>query len=86
MRGLSFVRSPMEVSADDVREGDATGGAALGLLGLMTGLSEEHWCAGWTQWIWQGARHRSPTDLASPLVGGMPRLVDMGSRRSIRRP
>lgn len=22
-------------------------GAALGLLGLMTGLSEEHWCAGW---------------------------------------
>lgn len=22
-------------------------GAALGLLGLMTGLSEEHWCSGW---------------------------------------
>ncbi len=22
-------------------------GAAIGLLALMTGLSEEHWCAGW---------------------------------------
>jgi hypothetical protein len=27
--------------------GDAAEGAALGLLGLMTGISEEYWCAGW---------------------------------------
>lgn len=33
--------------ANDVRCGDASEGAALGLLGLMTGLSEEFWCAGW---------------------------------------
>jgi hypothetical protein len=25
----------------------AAEGAALGLLGLMSGISEEHWCAGW---------------------------------------
>jgi hypothetical protein len=29
---------------------DSTGeGAALGLLGLMTGLSEEHYCAAWVE-------------------------------------
>lgn len=33
--------------ADDVRCGDAFEGAALGLLGLMTGISEEFWCVGW---------------------------------------
>ncbi len=33
--------------ADEVRCGDASEGAALGLLGLMTGMSEEFWCAGW---------------------------------------
>lgn len=33
--------------AGEVRCDDASEGAALGLLGLMTGLSEEFWCAGW---------------------------------------
>jgi hypothetical protein len=33
---------PNEVSCSDTAEG-----AALGLLGLMTGISEEYWCAGW---------------------------------------
>lgn len=32
--------------ANDVRCSDAAEGAALGLLGLMTGISEEYWCAG----------------------------------------
>lgn len=32
---------------DEIRCGDATEGAALGLLALMTGISEEFWCAGW---------------------------------------
>lgn len=47
MNGHGFGGGPIEFAADDVREGDAVGGAALGLLGLMTGLSEENWCAGW---------------------------------------
>lgn len=34
-------------NTDDVRCGAADEGAALGLLGLMTGISEEFWCAGW---------------------------------------
>jgi hypothetical protein len=29
------------------RSDTAAEGAALGLLGLMTGISEEYWCAGW---------------------------------------
>jgi hypothetical protein len=33
---------PNNVFCDDAEEG-----AALGLLGLMTGISEEYWCAGW---------------------------------------
>ncbi len=33
--------------ADTVRCGDTEEGAALGLLALMTGISEEFWCAGW---------------------------------------
>ncbi len=35
-------------------------GAALGLLGLMTGISEEYWCAGWMSGLefslWQAAQ------------------------------
>jgi hypothetical protein len=31
----------------DVRGGDAAHGAELGLLALMTGISEEHYFAGW---------------------------------------
>jgi hypothetical protein len=31
----------------DERCETAAEGAALGLLGLMSGISEEYWCAGW---------------------------------------
>lgn len=34
--------NPNDVFCDGADEG-----AALGLLGLMTGISEENWCAGW---------------------------------------
>lgn len=34
-------------TTEDAFCGDASEGAALGLLGLMTGISEEFWCAGW---------------------------------------
>jgi hypothetical protein len=34
---------------DCIRCDDAAEGAALGLLGLMTGISEECWCAGWME-------------------------------------
>jgi len=34
--------NPNDVFCDTAEEG-----AALGLLGLMTGISEENWCAGW---------------------------------------
>ena len=33
--------------ADADEAGDASEGAAVGLMALMAGLSEEHWCAGW---------------------------------------
>jgi hypothetical protein len=32
---------------DKVRCDDAADGARLGLLGVMTGISEDHWSAGW---------------------------------------
>lgn len=32
---------------NDTRCDTVSEGAALGLLGLMTGISEEFWCAGW---------------------------------------
>lgn len=35
------------VDPDDCLCGGPDEGAALGLLGLMTGISEENWCAGW---------------------------------------
>ena len=47
MKAIKYGRGPTEISPDQVAEDDAAGGAALGLLGLMTGLSEENWCAGW---------------------------------------
>jgi hypothetical protein len=38
-------------------------GAALGLLGLMTGLSEEYFCAGWIKdleyWLWRAVSNQS---------------------------
>lgn len=37
----------ISVNPDDVCCDLAEEGAALGLLGLMTGISEEFWCAGW---------------------------------------
>lgn len=33
--------------AEEIRCCDTAEGAALGLLGLMTGISEEYYCAGW---------------------------------------
>ncbi|MFM9849103.1 MAG: hypothetical protein ACKVP3_18305 [Hyphomicrobiaceae bacterium] len=38
-----------EMSPRDAFCGTANEGAALGLLALMTGISEEAWCAGWMQ-------------------------------------
>lgn len=39
--------APIPIDPNDVFCDLAEEGAALGLLGLMTGLSEEHWCASW---------------------------------------
>jgi hypothetical protein len=38
---------PIPVDADLCFCSTAQEGAALGLLGLMTGISEQNWCAGW---------------------------------------
>lgn len=35
------------IDPDSINCGLAEEGAALGLLGMMLGLSEEFWCAGW---------------------------------------
>lgn len=35
------------IDPNEVRCCDTAEGAAVGLLGLMTGISEEYWCAGW---------------------------------------
>lgn len=40
-------KGPLPVDPDEIRCDLASEGAALGLLGLMTGISEESWCAGW---------------------------------------
>lgn len=37
----------IENDPNDIHCGLAEEGAALGLLGLMKGISEEFWCAGW---------------------------------------
>lgn len=37
----------IECDPNDLLGSDIEGGAAAGLLGLMAGLSEEHWAAGW---------------------------------------
>src|ERR1051325_11236160 len=36
----------MDISPGEICD-TAAEGAALGLLGLMSGISEEYWCAGW---------------------------------------
>lgn len=37
--------------ANSIRCDDTSEGAAIGLLGMMTGISEENWCAGWMSGI-----------------------------------
>jgi hypothetical protein len=37
----------ISIDPNSIRCDSDAEGAALGLLGLMTGLSEEYWCAGW---------------------------------------
>lgn len=48
---------------NSIRCGDTEEGAALGLLGLMTGISEEFWCAGWMSGLefdlWQAPTGKS---------------------------
>ncbi len=49
--------------ADYIRCGDSSEGAEVGLLGLMTGISEEFWCAGWMSGLeydlWEAAAGKS---------------------------
>lgn len=41
----------IENDPNDIQCGDAEEGAALGLLGMILGISEEFWCAGWMSGI-----------------------------------
>jgi len=51
------------INPNDVMCDQADEGAALGLLGLMTGISEEFWCAGWMSgmeydlWLAEPGKH-----------------------------
>jgi hypothetical protein len=53
----------IEIDPNEVSCGDTAEGAALGLLGIMTGISEEFWCAGWMSgleydlWLAEAGKH-----------------------------
>jgi hypothetical protein len=59
------------VNPNEVRCEDAADGAQLGLLALMTGISEEYYCAGWMMGLefdlWR-ARETGPLDYGRGMV------------------
>jgi hypothetical protein len=57
---------------DQVRCDDAAEGARLGLLGMMTGISEDHWSAGWLKdlelELWQARQDGGPFEYGHGVV------------------